>query len=182
MKPILKCFVLIVLLSSSSIGQTPVDSVNHKFGLRFIIDGFRLGGGLGAKLWLSKTSALGISLTGRAEAFNYPNSTNGTRSIYLRADYEYHFLFAKDLSLFGIASPTIGLGESEYNGTSYVSYIKYWQLGMAVGVGIEYWIGENVSFSANQSIAFYDTFYTSEDRETQILTLSDSRAILSFYF
>ncbi len=183
MKNIITILLSLTLVGSLSAQTEEVDSTSWmKFGIRFIFDGFRPSGGLGAKLWLSETSAITLGLTGRISTENEPGYASRSEYFTLILGYEKHVRVFKHLNAFGLVTPSIGLNRSKYESFSYSYDDRYWTLSVGVGWGVEYWVTRDVSFSASQTFNYSYQYYIDEDKRRQTGNILASYLFICLYF
>jgi len=184
MRTILSCALCCALLSGTAIGQAQTDSTTHSFGLRFIFYGFSTRGGLGAKLWLSKASAIAIDLEVNSQSTNRSEYSSTYQTFSVAFDYEHHFHVSNDLSFFALGRPLVGYERSSYSYDYQEnnSDDTYWILSLGLGIGVEYWITSNISLSTNQTLTYSNRFRSTGNNTRKQVSLAASHMVLSFYF
>ena len=185
MKYTISLFLSLLIMGNALAQTDKTDSTSSRgFAIRFLFDGFRPSGGLGAKLWISETSAMALSLTGRSDKDAQPGYSNLLQTISLIIDYEKHWPISKDLNLFGLATTSIAYLRSQYihDNSIYSSDRREWMPALGVGWGAEYWVTDRISFSASQSINYRYRYSIDENRHSSSGYVAVSYLLVSVYF
>ena len=179
----LKQAILLLILITPTFGQVNSDSLARTYGLRFLFESLSTSrGGLGGKIWMSDKSALAPSVILDSRSVQDGTYSSSSLSIDLALDYEHHFVFSRDFSLFGLARPLIGYRKSRSGFNSVYSNRTSWQMGLGVGIGVEYWLATNLSLSASQALSYRYEYSTSNNENNETLYLRSTQLTAAIYF
>lgn len=188
--------ILFFVLHSSILAQqesiTDSSLSGHK-ALTFSFSGLDLGGGLGGKYWLDNNYCIRVTLTGAYTnnkdnqpllySYSYNYNTSSTE-LGINIGLARKFLSSRPLLPYvGIAasvSQSWSKIERVYRDSSETEKVMRSRYGVALFIGVEYWITGNISFSGEQSISL--SYRKDDDYDSFSIGNSTSSLILSVYF
>jgi len=150
-------------LAGLAYSQT-TDSLDGRKALMFSFNGLNLGGGFGAKYWISGSTALRFTLAGsyrdsKLTSFDIDQSETISITVTPGIGVEKHYGLTENLSAYlgGGFSYSFNSNQNKfYSDIQYTKTITDTYAG-TLFVGVEYWITRSISLSGEQQISLsYD--------------------------
>ena len=189
--PIVLLILICISIAGMAHSQT-ADSLEGKKALMFSFNGLNLGGGFGAKYWISGSTALRFSLSGsygdaKASLDDLDESESIDISVTPAIGIERHYSVADKLSAYGGGGVSYTFYSSQYK----YDYLKGYSKSITdtyagiIFMGVEYWLTKSISLAGEQQVAIsYDIRTTNSGGENKGVNFanSTSRLQLSIYF
>jgi len=171
----MKTLTVVLLVSSLSTFLFAQQENNYKtVALSFNFNGLNLSsfyGGVGGRLWISKSTVLNASIGGSISEREYlesdevDNGLEKSKYLNLGIGMENHFPLSDDLSPYLSTRFSFGYNDQYYryynsnNEYHDVTYSYY----LGIGLGVEYWIFDRISLSGQH---LFNAYYEAGHRNT----------------
>ncbi len=139
----------LILCTSLAIAQSADTTDRSKLiGLRFSFNGLNLGGGLGAKYWLTPQGALAASMN---IVTNSQLARTSDYSLSFGGQYEHHFTTGHQISPYIAGGIALGFGGNDIVMSTSVFSRPFFNVGVSVLVGVEIFITPSISLAGQQA-------------------------------